>query len=161
MAESWLTRTMQNMSGPSAWLWAAGIWLVLAVPVPLALVWAEWNNAPQVIVKTSAAFPNADGSVVAVLETIDPMAVGVGELNVVHILRRGSAVDHKSKDSATVAFYDDAMQATPELHWIDRLHLSVRYDARGSPPFMLALKNGVEISYVPLAGTTPSQRSTP
>jgi hypothetical protein len=40
MAASWLTRTMQAMSGRTAWLLAIGLWLTLCVCLPIALIMA-------------------------------------------------------------------------------------------------------------------------
>lgn len=146
--DSSLTRTMQAMSGRDAWLTAGAVWLALAVAVPLALVAGIWNDAPETVVKTAAAFPSPDGSMVAVLEKIDPMSVDSGELNVVHVVRRGGTVDENGNGSATIVFHDDATHPAPQLQWLDRRHLSISYNDGQSPPFMRASANGIAIAYV-------------
>lgn len=138
MAETWLTRRMQAMSGATAWLSALGLWVALCVLLPVAaIVLSLWWGPVVPSAVVTATVPNPAGSMVAVAETVDNgMGFGQGRLyDEVHVLRRGESVTGHGTDSATVVYYieNDSSHMPPALSWTDDRHLTIAWQGDARP----------------------------
>lgn len=153
MPESALTRTMQAMSGRTAWLLAAGFALVMPVGGILAVVLPILLADPRVTVSVVAAVPNQSGTMIVVVERVvkdmgfDYRAIS----DELHLLRKGVAVTGHGNDSDTVLFSESAFmagRAPPDVEWDDDRHLTVTYGADGDDGPRVRQRDGVTIAYV-------------